>query len=130
MIHHSQEILKTGGVDFIDKAFKELDKLKLECNHLLQSETRIDLDRSEDDMLRRKQGSTRWTRKSTDDAAQELIKKVDKMKQYLQQANNGDGFVLKKFYDIKPALVSILVDTKLYHNIFQILNILNYRNIY
>ena len=26
------------------------------------------------------------------------------MKQYLQQANNGDGFVLKKFYDIKPAL--------------------------
>lgn len=105
VIHHSQEILKTGGVDFIGKAFKELDKLKLECNHLLQEcETRIDLDRSEDDMLRRKQGSTRWTRKSTDDAAQELIKKVDKMKQYLLQANNGDGFVLKKFYDIKPAL--------------------------
>ena len=89
--------MKTGGVDFIDKAFKELDKLKLECNHLLQEcETRIDLDRSEDDMLR-KQGSTRWTRKSTDDAAQELIKKVDKMKQYLLQANNGDGFVLKSF---------------------------------
>ena len=131
MIHHSQEILKTGGVDFIGKAFKELDKLKLECNHLLQEcETRIDLDRSEDDMLRRKQGSTRWTHKSTDDAAQELIKKIDKMKQYLQQANNGDGFVLKSFTTSNQPWMSILVDTKLYHNIFQILNILNYRNIY
>ena len=131
VIHHSQEILKTGGVDFIGKAFKELDKLKLECNHLLQEcETRIDLDRSEDDMLRRKQGSTRWTRKSTDDAAQELIKKIDKMKQYLQQANNGDGFVLKSFTTSNQPWMSILVDTKLYHNIFQILNILNYRNIY
>ncbi|CAX45183.1 pH-response regulator protein, putative [Candida dubliniensis CD36] len=105
VVRHSQEILKIGGIDFIEKAFKELDKLKIECNHLLQEcQTRIELDRSEDEMLRRKQGSERWSRESTNDAAQELIEKIDKMKQYLQQANNGDSFVLEKFHDIKPAL--------------------------
>ncbi|RCK64118.1 pH-response regulator protein palA/RIM20 [Candida viswanathii] len=105
IIQHSQEILKNGGLQFIEKSFKEIQSLNFECNHLLQEcKTRINLDRNEDQMLRDRQGTARWSRASTDEAASELITKTEKMKQYLEQAKNGDGLVHNKYTDIKPIL--------------------------
>lgn len=105
IIQHSQEILKNGGLLFIEKSFKEIQNLNFECNHLLQEcRTRINLDRNEDQMLRDRQGTARWNRASTDEAASELITKTEKMRQYLEQAKNGDEIVYQKYVEIKPIL--------------------------
>ena len=105
IIQHSQEILKNGSMEFIEKSFKEIQNLNFECNHLLQEcKTRLNLDRNEDQMLRDRQGTARWNRACTDEAASELITKTEKMKQYLEQAQNGDEIVYKNYISIRPIL--------------------------
>ncbi|EMG49564.1 pH-response regulator protein palA/RIM20 [Candida maltosa Xu316] len=105
IIHHSKEILNNGGYEFIDRSFQEIQNLKTECDHLLKEcQNRIALDRTEDDMLRNKQGSVRWTRATTDEAASEIITKTSKMNQYLEQASKGDESIVQKYCNIKPIL--------------------------
>ncbi|CAK9435701.1 uncharacterized protein LODBEIA_P04280 [Lodderomyces beijingensis] len=102
IMHHSREIMDHGGIHFIDNLFMEIDKLRRECHHLVdECSKRVEMDRQEDEMLRAKNGTARWTRESTDVSARELIAKTKRMRQYLTQADKGDQQVVGKFKEIR-----------------------------
>ncbi|CAI5756897.1 unnamed protein product [Candida verbasci] len=105
IINHSKEILNLGGIELIEKIILENQNLSIECNNLVEEcNKRIQLDSNEDDMLRKRQGTARWNRPSTAEAAKELIFKIEKMYEYLDQAKSGDSIINQKFYNIKSAL--------------------------
>ncbi|ODV77446.1 BRO1-domain-containing protein [Suhomyces tanzawaensis NRRL Y-17324] len=105
IIKHSQEIIGIGGTNVIEESITETSQIAGQCKGLLQEcKNRIQLEAQEDDMLRLRQGTQRWTRESSSVAGQKLFPKVEKMELYLQQAEAGDKLVLSKYYDLKPYL--------------------------
>ncbi|EGW30966.1 uncharacterized protein SPAPADRAFT_142371 [Spathaspora passalidarum NRRL Y-27907] len=91
IIHHSREFANMGGTSSIEDSLSKIGGLRQDCMHIVQEcEKRITLD---DELLGNKT-----------QPPQELLAKIDKMKQYLVQAKTGDDVVLNKFLGVKPYL--------------------------
>ncbi|KAI3406811.2 RIM20 [Candida oxycetoniae] len=106
IINHSREIMDHGGISSIEWSFSELSKLNKECSHLVvECQKRIDIYRQEDEMIKRMHGPSGDIRPNTSsDASDILIAKVDKMREYLKQAELGDKTIIEKYNGIAPVL--------------------------
>lgn len=105
IVQHSQEIISYGGTKFIKDSFNEISKLTLQSRHSLEGcQERLKIEADEDDILRERQGSQRWSRPSSNVAASELINKISKMEKYLDQAKEGDDIVKTQYHEIESYL--------------------------
>ncbi|KAI5960566.1 RIM20 [Candida pseudojiufengensis] len=105
ILNHSREIMNLGGINIIENLLKDISNLSYECKHLVQEcQNRIDKDKQEDQMLREKEGTTRWNRPDTEKAASIPIAKIQRMNEYLQQAKNGDEVIIQRFNEIREPL--------------------------
>lgn len=105
IIQHSQEIISYGGTKLIEDSLNEIAKLTLESRHILEGcQERLKIEADEDDIMRERQGSQRWARPKSSEASSELINKINKMEQYLDQAKEGDQFIISQYHEIEPYL--------------------------
>lgn len=104
IIEHSQEISSLGGIRIIESSFDAIKKLAWECDNLVEGcQERIRIEADEDDILRNLKGS-RWNRLLSKEASAELQKKVDNMREYLEQAERGDEHIWDQYETIRPYL--------------------------
>lgn len=105
IIQHSQEIISYGGTKLIEDSLNEITKLTLESRHILEGcQERLKIEADEDDIMRERQGSQRWARPKSSEASSEFINKINKMGQYLDQAKEGDQFIISQYHEIEPYL--------------------------
>lgn len=105
IISHSRVILNSGGLQVIENSLSEIHRLSVECNNIVaECQNRIDLDRREDQMLREKQGPNGFRRESSDKTAHVLIAKIQRMREYLEEAKKGDEVIVKRFLEIRSVL--------------------------
>ena len=94
---HAQEIRQQEGLHRLRRTTHETSKLKAndeavykEGNEILRSEA------AEDDRARLKYGTERWTRPSSQQAAESLYQKSTEIDGYLKSASSSDELVQKK----------------------------------
>ncbi|CUM45321.1 pH-response regulator protein palA/RIM20 [Debaryomyces fabryi] len=105
IIQHSQEIISYGGTKLIEDSLNEIAKLTLESRHILEGcQERLKIEADEDDIMRERQGSQRWARLKSSEASAELISKINKMETYLDQAKEGDQFIISQYREIEQYL--------------------------
>ncbi|CAK7892616.1 pH-response regulator protein palA/Rim20p [[Candida] anglica] len=103
IIQHSQEIISYGSFQFIDSSFAELDNLALNSKKILEGGyERLQIEQNEDETLKARHGSLHWNRPSSLEASSSLRDRLEKMKLYLRQAREGDGFIKQRYEDLKP----------------------------
>jgi programmed cell death 6-interacting protein len=98
IIQHSQDINSKGGTHQIEVLLKELNSLSGKCEQLVdQCAELINLNKTEEDMLVQR-GSAKMP---IDEAAGELITRINSMNDYLKQALTGDQQIVNNYYEIR-----------------------------
>lgn len=105
IVHHAQEISSYGGIEFIELSMDEISKLRQNCIELVVScEERLRMEKYEDDLLRHREGSTRWNRPSSDVVSSALYSRIDRMKGYLEQGKQSDNLIGQRYFSIQDKL--------------------------
>lgn len=105
IIHHAKEIQSIGGIRIIEDSMREISKLCDKCKELvLDCEERLRLEKQEDDMMREREGTARWLRQPSVDAAVEYTARIEKMKDYLRQGHESDVLIGDSYRSIKSLL--------------------------
>lgn len=101
---HYHDIMDKGGVKQMIDDIEVIAKLSREAELLYQAcKLRLTMDSEEDSLLRQKLDLANWKRNSDNDLS-DLHSKVEKMKEYLDQASAGDQIISEKFKSIRPLL--------------------------
>ena len=97
LIAHAEEIRQQDGLNRLHRSMEDTKKLKKsdqaiyqEGCDILKSET------AEDEAVRRKYGTDRWTRPTAEDAAPKLYAQIGEIDGYFKAAVNSDSIVKKK----------------------------------
>jgi programmed cell death 6-interacting protein len=105
LLSHAEEIRQADALGRIQRSFNDTAKLKasdeaiyVEGREILQAEA------VEDDRLRSKYGTDRWTRPASQVAADKLYAQVTEIDGYLKSAANSDELVRSKFHDCEDML--------------------------
>jgi programmed cell death 6-interacting protein len=103
---HAEEIRQADALSRLQRSFSDTAKLKAsddaifaEGRELLQAEN------SENERLRMKYGTDRWTRAPSKSAAAKLWAQIDEISGYLQSAGNSDQLVISKFRECEDMLL-------------------------
>ncbi|KAI5957989.1 RIM20 [Candida theae] len=105
VVRHSREIINSGGVQVIETSLGDIRNLSMQCSKLVaECQNRIDLDKREDEMLREKQGYRVVHRSGLGKLEQVLIGKIQRMRDYLEEARKGDEVVVRRYMEIKNVL--------------------------
>lgn len=105
IIHHAQEIMAIGGVRIIEDSMAEISNLASNCHNLVHDcEERLRIEKYEDDLMRNREGTARWTREPSHVAASELSARVEKMNSYLLQGHQSDILIGDSYASIKETL--------------------------
>lgn len=100
---HAQEIISIGGLRLVDDSLNEIEKLAIRCSDIIEAcEERLRIEADEDDMLRARLGPQNWGRPTSQEAAASLVERIETMKAYYNQAENGDLVVVEEYLAIKP----------------------------
>ncbi|KAM9903753.1 hypothetical protein OXX69_007824 [Metschnikowia pulcherrima] len=96
--NHAQEILSLGGIRLIEESMAEISTLAAHSRALVsECEERLCLEQKEDDLMREREGSDRWTRTPSQISSKDYWAKIEKMRDYLAQGQASDG-VLGEIY--------------------------------
>jgi programmed cell death 6-interacting protein len=102
---HAEEIRQADALTRLQRSFSDTQKLKTSDNatfaegrEILQAEA------SENERLRMKYGTDRWTRPDSQSAAAKLYAQVDEIDGYLKSAANSDELVINKFRECEDML--------------------------
>lgn len=105
VVHHSQEITSIGGTEMIELSMDEISDVRQNCVDLISAcEERLQIENYEDQLLRNSKGSTSWSRPPSLVVANELISRIDKMKDFLEQGRQSDGLIGERYFAIKTKL--------------------------
>lgn len=105
ILAHSREILAMGGPEIIEHSMNETQKLAETCKNLVLGCLNIlDMDKHEDDLLRKREGEARWTRPDSDTAFSNYRSRIGVMQSYLEQGKLSDQILRQGFENIKPVL--------------------------
>lgn len=97
LISHAEEIRQQDGPNRLQRAIQETEKVKANDRNIFQEG--IDLLRSEsteDERLRRKHGTERWSRPTAEQAAPKLVAQIQEIKGFIDHSHASDETVLKK----------------------------------
>ena len=105
ILSHAVEIRQQDGLHRLRRSIRDVETLKAndtatyqEGVELLRSEA------SEDERARLKYGTERWTRPSSQQAAEKLYNQVGEIDGYLKSANGSDELVKNKLKDCENVL--------------------------
>lgn len=105
LLSHAEEIRQADALTRLQRSFSDTSKLKTsdeaifaEGREVLQAET------VEDERLRLRYGTERWTRPNSKSAAEKLYAQVSEIDGYLKSAANSDELVRNKFRDCEDML--------------------------
>lgn len=98
VIDQAREVRAEGGVDRLKKMLADVRQVGQMNQGLLdQARDALDAEQAEDEALRAKFGTDRWTRVLSQEAAAELRRRVDNLAGILNAARTSDGLVRAKF---------------------------------
>ncbi|KAI9872294.1 MAG: pH-response regulator protein palA/rim20 [Pleopsidium flavum] len=105
LISHAEEIRQQDGLNRLRRSMDDIAKLKAndkstyaEGIELLKSEA------AEDERARKRYGTDRWTRPTSQEAAEKLYVQVGEIDGYLNSANSSDELVRGKLKDCEGVL--------------------------
>lgn len=105
IVKHSKEIISIGGTNIIQSSMVEIAKLANQCSDLVVAcEERLKMEKYEDDLMREREGSARWTRAPSLSASSELSSRIKKMGSYLEQGHQSDILINDGYNSIKHLL--------------------------
>lgn len=100
-----QEIKENGGVRKIRETIFDIQKLSIEGDHLIRGcKERLRVEAEEDNLMRLKQGSSHWTRVSSEISSESYHQRITDLENYLNIAKDGDETVKKRFAHIEKIL--------------------------
>ncbi|CDK28420.1 unnamed protein product [Kuraishia capsulata CBS 1993] len=102
---HSESIKNDGGVPAIVKSLQLLDSQSNKCSSILERcQKKIDDEELEDTSFREREGSRRWTRSNTKEAASKLISRIQNGIDTKAKASEGDQVINHEFTEIQDLL--------------------------
>ena len=112
LLSQSEDIRLKGGFSQLKSSMRDVHKLAIEVEKLLEESIEVlNAENSEDTTLRMRQGTDRWTRETSKEAAKDLWGAIDTNKAYLETASTSDKMVTDK-YDMVNGLLQILENGK------------------
>lgn len=103
ILHHLQEITAIGGIKLIETSMAEISKLASQSQELVEAcEERLRMEKYEDDLMREREGSTRWNRPTSEAASAEFHARIAKMKSFLEIGHQSDVFIGDNYASILP----------------------------
>jgi len=105
LMAHVEEIRQGGGVDGLQRAYRDVSKIKAndaavynEAVEMLKAED------EEDHKMRMRHGTDRWSRATSKDAAGKLAEEVENYGNILRSADGSDKLIGEKIKACEPAL--------------------------
>ncbi|KAG7191726.1 pH-response regulator protein palA/rim20 [Scheffersomyces spartinae] len=106
IIENMDSISKRGGSQGVHEGIHQRDQQAGFISKILDScKERLEIDNQEDELFRQQYiSNSNLDFEPTSDAAKELIAKVNKVENYIIQANKGDNTVNMRFKELTPVL--------------------------
>jgi programmed cell death 6-interacting protein len=102
---HAEEIRQADALSRLQRSFYDTAKLKASDNAIFaEGRELLQTENSENERLRMKYGTDRWTRAPSKSAAAKLWAQIDEINGYLQSAGNSDQLVISKFRECEDML--------------------------
>ncbi|KAF2461726.1 BRO1-like domain-containing protein [Lineolata rhizophorae] len=97
LIAHAEEIRQQNGIDRLHRSINETDRLKENDRAVYQEGVdTLRAEAEEDDHARRKYGTDRWSRPTSNQAVPKLYAQIAEIDGYLKSAASSDGIVRAK----------------------------------
>lgn len=94
---HAEEIRQQDGLNRLHRSMEETKKLKRSDQAIYQEGCEIlKSESAEDEAVRRKYGTERWTRPTAEAAAPKLYAQIEEIEGYFKAAANSDGLIKTK----------------------------------
>jgi len=111
LVAHAEEIRQQDGMDRLERAVRETEKLKDgDVSIYREGIDILQTDATEDNQARTKYGTDRWPRAVSKDAAPKLWNQIHEIEGYLKGAESSDDTVRKKISE-NEALIRLLGGT-------------------
>jgi programmed cell death 6-interacting protein len=105
VLSHAEEIRQADAIRRLERSFGETAKLKA-SDEAVFNEGRdvLNAERIEDEQLRLRYGTERWTRPDSKTAAEKLYTQVSEIEGYLRSAEKSDNLVQTKYVECESML--------------------------
>lgn len=105
LLSHAEELRQADAISRLQRSFADTAKLK-QADESIYNEGRelLAAEAGEDERLRAKYGTQRWTRLDSKGAAPKLYKTMDEIDGYLKSSANSDEVVRSKYRDCEDML--------------------------
>lgn len=112
LLAHAEEVRQQGGIGTLLRGMDDVAKLKANDAAVYQEAVgMLDAEAAEDERLRGKHGTDRWTREASRVAGVKLMQQVTEYKGILTSADNSDRLVREKLKDCEAMLRLLGGDT-------------------
>ncbi|CCU74893.1 putative pH-response regulator protein palA/RIM2 [Blumeria hordei DH14] len=102
---HAEEIRQSNAIARLKKSLCDSSKLaESTASSYLEAKTYMSIENSENENLKTKYGTIRWTRPDSNHAAPKLYAKMDEIDGYLKSASRSDQLVHEKFQGCEDLL--------------------------
>jgi len=105
LLSHAEEIRQVDALTRLQRSFSDTAKLKAsDESAFLEGRESLLAEDAEDNRLRMKYGTIRWTRPDSCSAAPKLYAQIAEIEGYLKSAANSDELVRTKYRECEPLL--------------------------
>lgn len=105
LISHADEIRQQDGLHRLRMSIHEISKLKVNDTALYEEGVELlKSEAAEDERAKLKYGTDRWTRQSSDLAAEKIYTQANEIEGYLKSAGNSDDLVKNKLKECESVL--------------------------
>ncbi|KAI5288166.1 pH-response regulator protein palA/rim20 [Ascosphaera aggregata] len=105
LITHAEEIRQQDGLNRLYESMQDTSRLKASDKAIFsEGANLLQVEKSEDDRLRLKYGTERWTRELSEVAGKKYHQQMKDIEGYLKSAQNSDDLVASKLQEVDPIL--------------------------
>jgi programmed cell death 6-interacting protein len=105
LLSHAEEIRQADALTRLERSFSDTAKLKSSDEAMfIEGREILNGERTEDERLRMRYGTERWTRPDSKTAAEKLYAQVTEIEGYLRSAANSDDLVKSKYRECEDML--------------------------
>lgn len=97
VLAHAQEVRQQDGPQRIQRSIQETEKVKVQARRIFHEGVDIlQAESTEDETSRRRYGTERWPRQTSQEAAPKIYEKKTQIEGYLDHAQSSDNLILGK----------------------------------